>query len=89
VAHWNCPIRGTDGFIIFSDTCLFRGGYDNHDEYHLMELANNHQMKEINRYRFVDEAGQIIQRRRIKTRADMMVLVEGTTCYRVYLLELI
>jgi hypothetical protein len=87
--YWHCPVYGADGFIILRDTCLFRGGYDDRDQYHLLELANNHKMKEINRYTFVDEAGQVIQPDRVTARADMMVLVKGTDCYRVHLSELV
>ncbi len=87
--YWHCPVYGAHNFAILEDICLFQGGYDNRDEYHLMELENNHQMKEINRYSFVDETGQIIQTSQAAARGDMMVLVKGTTCYRVYLSELI
>lgn len=86
--YWNCPIRGSDGFIIFGKLCLFRGGYDNRNEYHLMELANNHSMNEINHYVFTDETGQIIQTRRLSARGSMMVLAKGTICYRIYISEL-
>lgn len=86
--YWQCPIYGADGFIILRDICLFRGGYDNPDQYHLLKLANNHKMEEINRYVFVDEKDQVIKSSRVATRGEMMVLVKGTDCYRVHLSEL-
>jgi hypothetical protein len=38
-AHWTIPVSGADAFAISEDHALLRGGYENPDEYHLLELS--------------------------------------------------
>jgi len=86
---WECPIAGSDGFVLWKNFVLFRGGYRQRDEYHLVELMDSGRMKLHSIYRIVDEDGVPLCADKVATRGCCMFLLKGTCCYRVDVRELI
>jgi hypothetical protein len=88
VAAWDCPIKGADGFAVFDDWVLMRGGYRACDTYHLLHLQREDRIQEQARYTFVDEHEDALASSFVTLRADTLVILQGTRCYRVSLPDL-
>jgi hypothetical protein len=89
VAAWDCPIRGSDGFAIFDDWVLMRGGYQARDTYHLLQLQREGHMHEHARYIFLDADNHALTSGLVTLRADTLATLQGTRCYRVALPDLL
>jgi hypothetical protein len=89
MAAWECPIKGADGFTVFDDWALMRGGYRARDTYHLLHMQRNGRIQEQARYTFVDEHHDALTGGLVCLRADTLVILQGTRCYRVSLPDLL
>jgi hypothetical protein len=88
-AFWESPVKGSDGFILWRNFVLFRGGYDDHNLYHLFELLNDGKMKLRSVYQILDEEESVLHADMIATRGCFLFLLKGTNCYRLDLRELV
>jgi len=89
IATWECPIKGSDGFAVFDDRVLMRGGYRARDTYHLLHMLRQGDVQEQARYTFVDEQNDALTSGLVALRTDTLVILQGTRCYRVSLPELL
>jgi hypothetical protein len=86
---WHCPLSGSDAFAIHDRIALFRGGYKQHDVYHLFELENGGLMTEHFLFTFTDDAGKCLQNAHTFARGPFLYLLEGFRCYRADVRELV
>jgi hypothetical protein len=96
-SFWNNPINefkdwiigGSSNFVIWENFVLFRGGYRQSDKYQLVELLDKGRMRLQATYRFVNEAGKSLNEVTASARGSFLFLLEGNSCYRVDLKELL
>ncbi|CAG0935008.1 hypothetical protein TFLX_03832 [Thermoflexales bacterium] len=88
-AVWRGSISGSDGFLVWRDFVLFRGGYDDHDLYHLVRLGKNDQMESVATYRLTDNEDTLLTPEQIATRGCFLYLLQEASCYRLDLREII
>ena len=89
VASWESPIRGSSGFALYDNRMLMRGGYHEHDTFHMFELQRDGRVQEHVRYRFADEDNLPLTDTRVALRSSSMVILSRTRCYRVTVPDLL
>lgn len=86
-AAWNCPIEGSDGFTIWRDKVLMRGGYGHRDTYHLLQMLPQGRMQLQADYQFLDEQGEPLTGTQVAVRSYIMILIHEERCYRLDMRE--
>jgi hypothetical protein len=89
INFWKVPVPGSKAFAIWRHLVLFDGGYYHHNEqFVLLEMKEDHQMTERARYAFVDSADQPIRPQIVAMREELVVVLQGTMLYRLFVYEL-
>jgi hypothetical protein len=83
VADWEVPIEGSDGFAVASTNVLFRGGYDDHNTYHLFSLESKGRVEPIAEIQFQDIDGNRLIAQHISSRENMIYLICNEALYRI------
>ena len=81
-AHWQIPLRGADAFAISGNHALFRGGYDNRDIYHLIDLAQP-AARETSRIQLRDRHGETIHAERVAARGGTLFLLRNREIFKL------
>ena len=81
-AHWQIPVKGADAFAVSGNFALFRGGYDNPDNCHLIELAQPEAKVRL-RFRLRDRHGEAIEAERTAGRGNALFLLRGREVFKV------
>lgn len=82
------PIRGSDGFVIYRDYILFRGGYENQNQYMLFQRQDSG-LKPISKVLFVDIDGHELVSNWVDCRGSELLLQQNTTTYVVDLRDVV
>jgi hypothetical protein len=77
------PIDGSDAFAIGADHALFRGGYNDHDTYHLFSLGRNGKVNLVEKIELRNEIGDKLVADWVVGRADAIYLASNGLLYRV------
>jgi hypothetical protein len=80
---WMCPVKGSDAFAIGQEFALFRGGYNRHDEYHLLQLSSNGKLETIAKIELEDENGEGFDADRVVGRGSSLFLLRRSKLYQV------
>lgn len=86
---WSTNVGGSDGFAIWENFVLFRGGYSDHDQYALYELDENGKMQLQNRFELLDENGQKIKARLQTVRGPIFHIAQNNILYQLDVRSLI
>jgi hypothetical protein len=80
---WRMPLKGSDAFAISRQHALFRGGYTDHDTYHLFSLCPDGVAKSVAKMELRDPHGTKLVAKGVVGRADTIHLVTSATLYSV------
>lgn len=83
VESWNGAVPGSDGFALWQNHVLFRGGYRDHDQYFLYELGENGNLALKAVYEVQDEAGEKIKARLQVARGHVFYIVQDNRLYQL------
>ncbi|MEM7111354.1 MAG: hypothetical protein AAF614_02910 [Chloroflexota bacterium] len=89
IANWNSRVSGSDGFAVWKDFVLFRGGYKDHDQYVLCQLHDREEMSVKARYEFIDEDGQRVEADHFAVRGSVFHLVQNNKTYKLDMRSLV
>ena len=89
IDYYDPKLSGADGFLIYDRYVLFRGGYNNQDEYRLFEFVKNSYLKEKRKITFTDENDKIIIANAIDCRGSRLILMVGSVLYDIDLIDII
>lgn len=89
IQYMPIPIEGSDGFVIYRDYILFRGGYENQNQYMLFQRQDSEQLKIISKVLFVDIDGHELVSNWVDCRGSEMLLQQNTTTYVVDLRDVV
>lgn len=84
LSYITTELSGSDGFIIYEDFVLFRGGYDNRDEYTLYKIFRD-KLKKLTTVTVVDEYNLKISANIVDCRGPIMLLQTGLKTYSINL----
>lgn len=82
MAHWEVPVKGADAFAISRGYALFRGGYDQRDDYLLLGLTEP-TVRQRARFRLKSESGTRIKAQRVSGRGDAIFLLQDREIFRI------
>ncbi|WP_134684386.1 hypothetical protein [Brevibacillus migulae] len=88
-ANYECPIQGSDGFAVYDQWFLFRGGYGKRDVYTLFSLSDKGRLVKKKELVFVDQAGSPITASQVYCRGRYMLLLDKYILYLIDLKELV
>jgi hypothetical protein len=80
---WKMPLAGSDAFAISDGYVLFRGGYGDHDTYHLYSLDPTANVKLVRKIEFQDQDGAKLIANRVVGRRDALYFVSNGLIYRI------
>ncbi|MFB5197593.1 hypothetical protein ACE198_22240 [Neobacillus sp. KR4-4] len=89
IEYYKPDVEGSDGFIIFDEYILFRGGYNKRDKYILYNLKPINRLKRTGYLSFIDEQNTGIRADSVNCRGSLMLLQQGTSLYLANLKDLI
>lgn len=81
IEYYKPDVEGADGFIIYEDYVLFRGGYSNRDKYTLYKMHTGNQLKKVGLLTLLDENRKEIKAESISCRGSLLLLTNGTKVY--------
>ncbi|BAU14089.1 hypothetical protein LEP3755_46340 [Leptolyngbya sp. NIES-3755] len=87
-SFWEMPIEGSNGFAIFGDRALFRGGYDDQDTYYVFSLPHKGKVKLIKKFQFTDETGEKLIAERVIGRGSSLYLLSRRSLYQADMLKI-
>lgn len=79
---------GSDGFVVYNNYVLFRGGYGNRDTYTLYERKANHTLKKIREVIFT-AGGVGIKATALDCRGEHLLLLDNKKIYQIALSEIL
>ncbi|WP_010243293.1 hypothetical protein [Acetivibrio cellulolyticus] len=89
IHYYNPKLSGADGFSIYDRYVLFRGGYDNRDEYRLLEFVKGDNLKETRIITFTDENDKVIIADKFDCRGSRLILMVDSKLYSIDLIDII
>lgn len=89
IDYYDPKLSGADGFLIYDRYALFRGGYDNRDEYRLLEFVKGGTLKEKRIITFTDENDKVIVADDFDCRGGRILLRVGNKLYCTDLVDII
>lgn len=89
VDYFEPKLSGSDGFLVYDKYVLFRGVYNNQNEYHLLEFTKNERLKERKAIVFTNETNDIINTDYIDCRGSKLLMRVETKLYIVDLKDII
>ena len=78
---WEMPVSGSDGFAVYGNLVLFRGGYDDQDTYYLYRLGEKGRVQPLKRLQLVDPSGQRITAEYFAARRDTLYILSKGRIY--------
>ena len=81
IEYFKPDIEGSDGFIIYQDFVLFRGGYGKRDNYLLYKFSSPNSLGRKKLLSFTDEQNKTIKSDLISCRGSLFLLTTGTKVY--------
>lgn len=88
-AVWRSPVHGSDGFAIWRDYVLFRGGYINRDQFFLLQIGNDGNLQHRLTFRIADERGNTLEIVRISARGNQIFVLVEQQVFRLEVSEVI
>lgn len=85
--YFQPDVKGSDGFIVFDNYFLFRGGYDDQDQYILCKMGPRNKLTKIMNITLADEENTILSPHHISCRGYEMLLVKDKKAYVLNLKE--
>lgn len=82
-SFWMIPVEGSDAFAVSRDTALFRGGYDDHDTYHLFSIDRGGEAELTGTVELRDPQGGKIIADRVVGRGNAIYLISSYSLYRI------
>jgi hypothetical protein len=82
-SFWKMPLGGSDAFAVSADHALFRGGYEDHDTYHVFVLGSNGTVELVSKVELQGQNGSKLVANRVVGRGDTIHLVSDGSLYRV------
>jgi hypothetical protein len=89
IDYYDPKISGADGFLIYDRYALFRGGYNNQNEYHLLHFVKDDKLREERTITFTDEDDKVIVAENYDYRGSRLLLVVGSKLYYIDLVDII
>jgi len=83
------PVYGADGFVVYGDYFLFRGGYEEQDQYMLFQKQDGEQVKLIAKVSFVDSRGHQLAPKWVDCRGSDLLIQHKTASYVVDLRDVL
>ena len=80
---WKMPLGGSDAFAISTGHALFRGGYRNHDTYHLFSLDPDGKATWLSDIELLDDNGNRLLASHVVGRGDAIHFLSGNFLYRL------
>jgi hypothetical protein len=80
---WHPGVGGSDAFAVADGYALFRGGYEDRDNYCLIELRDDGRGEKVAEFRLRDEFGEQLIAERAIGRGSSLHLLAGTRVYRL------
>lgn len=80
---WKMPLGGSDAFAISGEHALFRGGYKDHDSYHLFSLGREGQVKLVKIIELHGQDGVKLTASWVVGRGTTIYLVSNGFLYRM------
>lgn len=87
--YYKPGVKGADGFTIFQEYVLFRGGYDNQEKYNLYRFRNKHVIKKECQVQFQTEDGEVLYPQILANRGSVFLFTVDTKFYIVKLEEVV
>ncbi|WP_078553748.1 hypothetical protein [Bacillus alkalicellulosilyticus] len=87
--YYKPDIEGSDGFVLFKNYFLFRGGYENQDKYLLYKLFSKNSLRRSCFISFSNEEKKNIKADYVSCRGSKLLLTEGKTVYIVDLKDIV
>ncbi|EMS72061.1 hypothetical protein [Ruminiclostridium cellobioparum] len=89
IDYYNPNLSGADGFLVYDKYVLFRGGYNNRDEYHLLEFVKGDKLKEKKIINLINEKNETIIANNIDCRGSRLLLRVETKLYYADLKDIV
>lgn len=86
---WETDLGGSDRFAVWENHVLFRGGYEDHNQYHLYSLAENGKINLQKSFVLLDENNQKIEARYRTARGPVFHFSQNDNLYQLDLRNLI
>ncbi|MAT97321.1 MAG: hypothetical protein CL608_09280 [Anaerolineaceae bacterium] len=86
---WETNLRGSDRFAIWENYALFRGGYEDHDQYFLYSLEESGEMKLQESFELIDENNRKLEGRYRTARGPIFHICQNHKLYQIDLRNLI
>ncbi len=83
------PVYGADGFVVYRDYFLFRGGYEDQNQYMLLEKQANEHIQPIAQVSFVDNRGKSLKSNWVDCRGSTLLIQKKEATYLVDLKEVV
>ncbi len=81
IDYYKPDVEGADGFTVFEDYVLFRGGYSNHDKYILYKMLPGNQLRRKCSLTLIDKDKKVIKADYISCRGSLLLITTGTKAY--------
>ncbi|MEH7081261.1 hypothetical protein V7139_00760 [Neobacillus drentensis] len=81
IDYFKPNVEGSDGFIVYEDYVLFRGGYSKHDKYILYKMLHGNRFARKASITLIDEEKKTIQADSISCRGSLLLLMKGKKAY--------
>jgi hypothetical protein len=80
---WRSPVHGSQGFAIWQDYVLFRGGYHDRETFLLFQVDDNGKIQHRLSFRMADDRGDILEIDRITARGSQIFVLVDRRVYRL------
>ncbi len=88
VANWEPTLSGSDGFAVWKDHVLFRGGYGNHHQYFLYRLGKHGKLELRGKYELKNENGENLISTGHVSRGHLFLLAQEQKIYQLDLRDI-
>ncbi|WP_053366321.1 hypothetical protein [Bacillus sp. FJAT-27245] len=89
IEYFQPDIAGSDGFIVYEEYFLFRGGYDDRNQYNLYKLGPGNRLTRVDTIELADEESSTLTAYLPSCRGPEMLLVQDEKAYVLNLKDLL
>jgi hypothetical protein len=89
IEYMPIPVDGADGFVVYRDYFLFRGGYEDQNQYRLFQKQKGGHVQLITEVEFVDNHGNPLTPNWVDCRGDELLMQQKTASYVVNLRDVL
>ncbi len=87
--YYKPGVKGADGFTLFEDYALFRGGYDSPEKFILYHFRNKYEMRKKCFIQFLTEDEEVIDPHIVANRGSVFLFTVDTSIYLVRLEDVV